>query len=181
MRILALCGSLRPESATLKAMRVALKGAEEAGATCDLLEAEAMDLPLYREMEVEPLPAPVERLITFAERADGFLLGSPEYHGGYSGVLKNALDWLSAKELGGKPVALVAVAGGAMGAMSTLNGLRICARNVNAWVLPQQVSIGASSGAFRKDGRPRDQKLEDRLLALGRHLVACSRLFPQLR
>lgn len=181
MRILALCGSLRPYSATLKALRIALEGAESAGGTCEILEGDAMDLPLYREMDEEPPPERVRRLRELAKGADGLLWGSPEYHGSCSGVIKNALDWLSTHELSGKPVALVAVAGGSMGAMSTLNSLRISARNVGAWVLPQQVSIASSHRAFDEKDRPLDKKIEERLLSLGRQLVACAKVFPQLR
>jgi FMN reductase len=181
MKILALCGSLRPESATLKALQIAIRGVESAGGTCELLAGDDMDLPFYRELDEDPLPPKIERLKRLATAANGFLWGSPEYHGGCSGVLKNALDWLSSAELGAKPVALVAVAGGSMGAMNTLSGLRLCARHVNAWVLPEQVSIASSWDAFDEQGNLRDPTLQDRLLHLGRQLVATAKVLPQLR
>ncbi len=132
-------------------------------------------------MHQAPLPPPVRRLKELAAKADGFLWGSPEYHGGCSGVLKNALDWLTTDEMAGKPVALIAVAGGSMGGMSTLNELRVVARNVSAWVMPQQVSIGSSDDAFDGNGRPVDKKVERRLHELGRRLVAAAKVFPQMR
>jgi multimeric flavodoxin WrbA len=56
--------------------------------------------------------------------AQGIILATPEYHGGYSGVLKNALDLMGFEEFEGKVRGLVGVSGGGMGAFGSLNNLR---------------------------------------------------------
>jgi len=179
MKILGMCGSLRAESVTLKAMRIAAEGIEQAGGTCDLLHGEDMDLPLYSYGEESANHPKAVRLLDLAEKADGFLIGSPEYHGSCSGICKNALDWLGMDHFGGKPSALLAVAGGGS-AFNTLNHLRVIVRWVHGWVLPDQVSIGGAGKAFGDDERPLNPEEEKRLIALGMNLVKAAKILPQL-
>ena len=63
------------------------------------------------------------------------ILATPEYHGGSSGVLKNALDLMGFDEFEGKMVGLVGVSGGRMGAVDALNTLRNIGRALHAWVV----------------------------------------------
>jgi len=65
---------------------------------------------------------------TKVKRAQGILLATPEYHGGYSGVLKNALDLMGFDEFEGKMIGLVGVSGGNMGAFGALSSLRSVGR-----------------------------------------------------
>ena len=55
--------------------------------------------------------AVVKELISHVRLADAFVLGSPLYHGSFSGVLKNALDHLWYDAFRDKPVALVSHGG----------------------------------------------------------------------
>ena len=128
MHILALCGSLRPQSTTLKAIQIAAEEIRLAGAECHIVSGKDMNLPLCWLTEEDRQHALVLRLQELAMEADGFLLASPEYHGNMSGVLKNALDWLGAEHFEGKPSALIAVAGGSQGAQSALSSLRTTIR-----------------------------------------------------
>ena len=61
----------------------------------------------------DALPPDVLKLRQEIAQAHALILGTPEYHGSFSGVLKNALDWLDGSELQGKMIGLVGVAGGA--------------------------------------------------------------------
>ncbi len=53
--------------------------------------------------------------------AEGIILGTPEYHGGFSGVLKNALDLMGFDEFEVKMMGLVGVEGGGMGVLDALS------------------------------------------------------------
>lgn len=58
----------------------------------------------------DPLSSNAEVICDFYEailKADAIVLGTPLYHGSYSGVLKNALDCLTGDAFMGKPVGLV--------------------------------------------------------------------------
>ena len=70
------------------------------------------------------MPPDVARLRSTVKRCHGLILGTPEYHGSFSGVLKNAIDLMGFEEFEGKMIGLVGVAGGAMGALSALASLR---------------------------------------------------------
>jgi NAD(P)H-dependent FMN reductase len=170
--VAGICGSLRGESYTRLAVKAALRGAEEAGARTQLL-----DLRDYRlifcdgEDDESGYPEDVSRLREDVRRAQGIILGTPEYHGGYSGVLKNALDLMGFEEFEGKMIGLVGVSGGQMGAVGALNGLRGVGRALHAWVVPEQASIPRVRSAFDERGDLKDQNLEKRLKAVGRQVA----------
>ncbi len=146
MKIVALCGSLAQGSATRQALQIALEGAAQHGADIELLDLREFDLPF----EGQPETQDVARLKAAVQQADGIILGTPEYHGGYSGVLKNALDLMGFDEFQGKMVGLVAVAGGALGGTGPMLSLRNVCRTVHAWVVPNQVGIAYARKAFEQ-------------------------------
>lgn len=174
--MVGLAGSLRRESATSMAVRYALEGAGEEGATVEMLDIGSYSLPfLGQEKEPRNLEV-VKRFRDDLRAADGMIWGSPEIHGGVSGVLKNALDLAGTDEFEGKMVGLVGVAGGRMGATDTLASLRTIGRSVHAWVVPNQASIGDSGAAFDTSGTPRDPEVANRLFSVGRQVAHFARL-----
>jgi NAD(P)H-dependent FMN reductase len=68
---------------------------------------------------------------------------SPEYHGGMTGGFKNLFDYLPKAPLRGDVVGLCALAGGAMAALNTLNGMSVVARSLGAWVAPDYCALGS--------------------------------------
>ena len=104
-------------------------------------------------------------------QADGLIIGSPNYHGSYTGVLKNALDLLGPEAMRDKLVGLVVTARGDAGAMNTLNHLRHVCRWMNAWVIPAEVSIPRAQDAFGSDGEILTPDLQAHLQNLGTELV----------
>jgi NAD(P)H-dependent FMN reductase len=171
IRVAGLAGSLRAESATRMAVRYALLGAAQAGAKTRMLDLASYDLPfLGREIEDGNARA-VESFRSDLREADGIIIGSPEYHGSISGVLKNALDLVSSEEFEGKMVGLIGVAGGQLGATNTLNHLQTVGRTLHAWVVPTQASIGNSSEAFDAKGDPLRPELGSRLKAVGKQVA----------
>lgn len=168
-RIVALAGSLSETSTTRMALAVALRGAAEHGAETELVDLRDFDLPpCDGSGEYGP---EAERLARLVRAADGVLLGTPEYHGGYSGVLKNALDLMGFQEFQGKMVGLVAVSGGALGGTAPLAGLRGVARAVHAWVVPKQASVPHAHRQFGADGEPLDGALARRLMEVGEQVA----------
>lgn len=172
VRVLAICGSLNPDSRTKRALLVAANAARGAGATVDLVDLRDYRLPILHSPDPpEGAPAEVERLKAQFRAADALLIASPEYHGSYSGALKNAFDLLGFDEFQGKMAALIGVAGGGMGATNALNHLRTVCRQLHAWVLPEQVSIPRAGTAFDERGEPSDPRVATRLEQLGIQLV----------
>lgn len=174
MRVVALSGSLRPDSTTRVALGIALQAAAAAGAEVGWVEIDG--LPWCDGRDAGAYGPRVDRLRAELRAADAILIGSPEYHGSASGVLKNALDLLDGDDLRGKLVGLVATARGDAGAMNTLNHLRQVSRWVNAWVLPQQVSIPRAGEMFTPEGAARRAAIEEELRGLGQEIVRFGRL-----
>jgi NAD(P)H-dependent FMN reductase len=173
VKILAVPGSLSAKSTTHLAVGIIAEAARKAGAEVEVFDLRKNPLPIYDGRSDESTyPANVHLFKKKMLEADGFILGSPEYHGSISGVLKNALDFIGARELEGKFVALVGTAGGALGATNTLNTLNIICRTLHAWPLPSMPSVPQSYMAFNPDGTLKDEKLQKRLEELGHNLVA---------
>ena len=103
--------------------------------------------------------------------ADGIIIGSPEYHGSFSGILKSALDPIGSEEFEGKMVGLIGVAGGQIGATNTLNHLQTVGRALHPWVIPTQVSIGNSADAFDSNGEPVRPEVTNRLKSVGKQVT----------
>lgn len=170
LRVIGIPGSLR-DGFTRKALKIALEGARELGAETELLDLNSYDLVFCDGRDRNDYPEGVHRLRQVVKFAHGIILGTPEYHSGVSGVLKNALDLMGFDEFEGKMIGLVGVAGGSLGAVNSLNSLRTVGRSLHAWVLPDQVSIPQSRYAFDDHGKTLDPKLEERLLELGRQVT----------
>jgi NAD(P)H-dependent FMN reductase len=174
MTVVAISGSLRPHSYTRLALRRALDAAEDAGADTSLLDLRSFDLPpLNPDVDGQGDGAAFTRRI---READAVLLGTPMYHGSYSGVLKNALDYCGFDEFEGKTVGLLGVAGGAF-PITALEHLRSVCRALDAWVLPHQAAIPNASSAFDGDELV-DDRIDARIATLGRRAVEYANIEP---
>ena len=177
VKVVGISGSLRLESFTRRAVEIALEGAAKMGADTRLLDLREYDLPFSSGNPRERnYPADVFRLREDIRSAAGVILGSPEYHGGLSGVLKNALDLMGFKEFEGKLIGLIGVSGGVMGASNALVSLRNIGRALHAWVIPEQVSIPQAWRKFNQDGTIQDEALLGKLMQVGQQVAHYSAL-----
>ena len=173
--VVAVAGSLREVSYTRLALEHAGRGVEEIGGTAEILDLRAYDLPaLNADVDSQGDSDEVVRRI---DDADAVLLGTPVYHGSYSGVLKNALDYCGFDEFENKTVGLLAVAGGSF-PVTALEHLRTVCRAMNAWVLPHQAAVPRASRAF-EDGELSDESIENRVRVLGRRVVQYADIQPE--
>jgi NAD(P)H-dependent FMN reductase len=172
-KIVGISGSLRSGSYTTLAVRLALKGAEE----LEECQTKLIDLRDYQLLfcdgkdDESQFPKDVFRLREEVKQAHGIILGTPEYHGGYSGVLKNALDLMGFEEFEGKMLGLLGVSGGAMGAFGAMNSLREVGRALHAWVVPEQASIPQAWQEFDDAGNLKNPKLDERVRQVGRQVA----------
>jgi FMN reductase len=171
LRVVAISGSLRSTGYTCKALKIALEGARELGAQTQLILLNDYDLVFVDGRDKAEYPTGVHRLREDITSAQGIILGTPEYHGSFSGVLKNALDLMGFDEFGGKMWGLVGVAGGSLGAVNALNSLRMIGRTLHAWVVPEQASISEAWKHFDEHGQTRDETTRQRLMDVGRQVA----------
>ena len=109
-RILGINGSIRPRSSADRALSFAFKALESGGAQCESFEIGS--LPLLDGRPDEQYPAAVGAFRAACTAADAFVITVPSYHGAMPGALKNALDFIDLPQAGGKPFALIGIAGG---------------------------------------------------------------------
>jgi len=109
-RILGINGSIRPRSSADRALQFVLKALEAGGAQCESFEIGS--LPLLDGRPDEQYPPTVGVFRATCSAADAFVIAVPSYHGAMPGGLKNALDFIDMPHAGGKPFALIGIAGG---------------------------------------------------------------------
>ena len=155
---------------TRMALGIALQGARELGVETQIINLHNYELAFVYGRGT-PYPAGVQQLKEDVKAADGIIIGTPKYHAGMSGVLKNALDLMGFDEFGGKMLGLIGISGGTMGAVNALNSLRAVGRALHAWVIPQQVMIPQGWRVFSEDGQLLDEQYQERLLDVGRQVA----------
>jgi FMN reductase len=155
--ILAIGGTVRPNSSTELAMRHVMNAIECRGARIKLISGQSLQLPLYQP-ENPQRTAEARALVAELAQADGIVIGSPGYHGSISGLVKNALDY--AEDLrsdrrpyfSGRAVGCIATAGGWPAAVNTLNALRDIVHALRGWPTPMGAAINSSEGVFDEGG-----------------------------
>jgi FMN reductase len=110
-------------------------------------------------------------------QADGLILASPAYHGGVSGLVKNALDLL--EDLGddqrpylhGRAVGCIATAAGWQASEGTLTALRTIVHALRGWPTPLGVTIKSTNDIFDTAGACIDTKVSNQLVAMAQQVV----------
>ncbi len=180
-RILAFSGSTREASWNRKLLRVAVAGAEGAGASVTVVDLRDLPMPFYDgDLEAkEGLPANARKLRALVMSHHGLLIGTPEYNFGLSGVLKNAIDWVSRKDgneapyaaFKGRIAAIVSSSPGATGGARALLHLRTVLTGCKALVIAEQLSLGVANKAFEADGKLTPPELHAEAMGVGAALA----------
>ena len=125
LKVIAISGSLRQSSYNTAALRAAQELAPE-GMTIEI--ASIAEIPFYdADVQAQGFPQSVQDLGERIRQADAVLIASPEYNYSTSGVLKNAIDWLSRlpnQPFAGKPVAMIGASMSLLGAARAQYHLR---------------------------------------------------------
>src|SRR5882672_1538946 len=176
IKLVAFCGSLRKASFNRMALGVFT---ERLPAGVTLSTIEIGDWPLYdADVQAKGFPDKVQAAQKAMLEADGIVFASPEYNYSISGVLKNAIDWLSRltpQPFAAKPVAMFGASGGVLGTARGQYQLRqnlvfLDGRPVNK----PEVMIGGAQSRF-VDGKLTDEATGKLLADLGASLVLAVR------
>jgi chromate reductase len=179
--ILGFAGSTRQDSYNKKLVKIALQGAEAAGAKVTYLNLGDLPMPLYDgDLEAqEGLPENARKFKDLLLTHQGLLIASPEYNSSMSGVLKNAIDWASRPVAGeaplacftGKVCAIMSASPGALGGLRGLVPVRMMLGNIGVIVLPDQVAVSKAMDAFTEQGALNDAKQQASIQALGANVA----------
>ena len=170
IRIAVLCGSVRPGNYTRMAVDVVVASlSSDPDISVDIVNPSELDLPLPG---LEATSESVAELQQVIRGATAVVLATPEYHGSFSSVMKLMIENLGFPSvLEGKPVALLGVAGGSIGAIKSLEQLRGVCSHVGAIVLPGPVSVAHVRSVFNEDGECLDASVEALPEGLAENLV----------
>ena len=154
-----------------------ISGSLRQGATNTLLVKEAarlfgdatftladLNLPLYNgdEEAASGVPAAVQALSDQIAAADAVIISTPEYNKGPSGVLKNALDWVSRTQgspWNGKPVAVMSAAAGRAGGERAQMILRSFMVPFRPVILQgPEIHLASSSEEFDENGQLKSER-----------------------
>ena len=175
IKLVAFCGSLRKASFNRMALNAFIERIP-AGTTVQTIE---IDWPLYdADIQAKGFPDKVQAAQKAMLEAEGIVFACPEYNYGPSGVLKNAIDWLSRvtpQPFAAKPVAMFGASGGVLGTARAQYQLRqilifLDGRPVNK----PEVMIGGAANRFA-DGKLTDEASAKLLADLGASLVLAVR------
>jgi chromate reductase, NAD(P)H dehydrogenase (quinone) len=180
IRVLGLSGSLRQASYNTALLRAAQELAPE-GTTIEIYDLSS--IPMYNDdVRLAGYPDEVVRFRDAIRDADAVLIASPEYNRSVPGVLKNAIDWASRRPdqpFAGKPLAIVGVSNGALGAAFANHHLRqifvfMDARMVNG----PEVMVGGAKDKFDAAGNLVDDATRS---FVADHLAKLASLVPECR
>lgn len=169
IRIVAICGSLRAGNLTQKVLALVLDEIRKQD-DIDLDEIYPSDVELIFPGEAEN--ASLKTMQKKVTQAAGIILATPEYHGSYSSIIKAIIENLGYPSvLSGKPVAILGVASGQIGAVKAIEHLSSVCQHLGAIVLPGSVSVARVHQLFDTDGQCRDKAVEKRIRGLAAGLI----------
>ena len=181
-KIVAIGGTVNPNSGTEIALRIALNKAAAEGAEVTLFDgAYLAGLAHYRGPGHKDGDG--AELVQAVRAADGIIIAAPGYHGTISGLVKNALDYLEdlARDerpyLDGRAVGLIATAYGDQATMSTMQTLRSIVHALRGWPTPMGATIRTYMGLFTLDGECTDERVQMQLDLVGTQVGHGARSF----
>lgn len=151
-------------------MLLGISGALRAGSTNTMLLLEAgrhwggevaladIRFPLFDAdvQDRDGVPDAVLHVTDQIVRSEAVIISTPEYNQSFSGVLKNALDWISrtpSKPWADKPVALMSAASGRSGGARANYALRLAMTPFRPRLLTREVLLAGARNEFDDEGR----------------------------
>ncbi|HYF32915.1 MAG TPA: NADPH-dependent FMN reductase [Chitinophagaceae bacterium] len=155
MKIAILLGSIRVGRQTHKIAYYVQQKLQERGIDTVMIDLASQPLPFMEERShhQRPQTGQIASMGTQLKTADAILLVSPEYHGSFTGVLKNALDYYWS-EFARKPMGVIATGSGRMGGINASTQLQHVILSLGAYALPFKLLIPEIQHAFDENMQP---------------------------
>ena len=128
-------------------------------AAVDLLDLNEYKFPIFEE-RLSNMKDPPPKAVQFAEKiksADGVIIVTPEYNGGYPASLKNAIDLLY-KEWKRKPVALATASNGQFGGAQVTTSLVFSLWKIGVCLVPAMYPGPQVQDSYNEAGIPTDKE-----------------------
>ncbi|MCE3226866.1 MAG: putative flavoprotein [Bacteroidetes bacterium] len=134
--------------------------------TSEILDLKEYHFPLFDErlkFQKEPLASAIDFADRF-KKADGIILVTPEYNGGYPASVKNAVDLLT-DEWKGKPIAIATVSAGDFGGSQVITSLTFSLWKIRAKVVTAMFPVPRVQDNYDEQGVPKDKTSSDKRAA----------------
>lgn len=132
-------------------------------ATANLIDLHEYNFPIFEE-RLRFIADPSEAMLRFANEiaeAEGIIIVTPEYNGGYPASLKNVIDLLYA-EWKRKPMAIATVSAGAFAGSQVITSLQFSLWKIGALVVPAMFPVPTIDKTFNEHGEPADKEGTDK-------------------
>ncbi len=160
-----LSGSVRNGRLTHRVAAELHKRFVEAGfANTILLDIAEYNFPVAEERfgKLEQPPASINDAQRLLQNADAMVFVSPEYHGSYSGALKNFLDYFWV-EFSRKPIGVASVSTGRFGGINASSEMQQLALSLGGFAMPLKLIVPAIHNAIDESGTVQDEFLNKNL------------------
>jgi NAD(P)H-dependent FMN reductase len=132
-------------------------------ASVNILDLNEYKFPVFEE-RLKFQVSPDNKVLEFAKLitdADGVIIVTPEYNGGYPASLKNVIDLLY-NEWHRKPVAISTVSDGVFGGTQVITSLQFTLWKIRAWTVPAMFPVPAVDKTFDEKGIAADKESTDK-------------------
>jgi chromate reductase, NAD(P)H dehydrogenase (quinone) len=150
IKVLGICGSLKSSSVNMAALKYMASQAEKVGVEFEI--ADLAKVPFFNVDDESNKTDAVKKLLAQIEKADAFVLSSPEYNYSYAPALKNALDWGSRLPgnvgFKGKPASMISAGGGLKGGRAQYHLRQVGVFLDLFFVNKPEVMLSAFDGTF---------------------------------
>jgi NAD(P)H-dependent FMN reductase len=122
-------------------------------ATTEILDLKEYQFPIFHE-RLDHQENPEPRVVEFADKiknADGVIIVTPEYNGGYPASVKNVVDLLYT-QWRRKPIGVATVSDGAFGGTQVITSLLFTLWKIRAWVVPAQFPVPKAQELLDEQG-----------------------------
>jgi FMN reductase len=181
--IVGIGGTTQATSSTEKAIAIALRAAGALGATTRYIDGPFLArLPIYAPEKPQRTPEQQE-MVELVRKADGLILGTPAYHAGISGLLKNGIDLLEDLRTDPRPyldnraVGCIVTAAGWQGGGTTLTSVRTIVHALRGWPTPVGVTLNSAEKIFDAHGDCLSEQTAEQLQLLTRQVMDFARRF----
>ncbi len=130
----------------------------------EILDLKVYNFPLFTE-RLARMENPQPEWVAFGDRinrAEGVIIVTPEYNGGYPASLKNVIDFMY-KEWHRKPMAIATVSDGRYGGTQVIQSLQFTLWKIGAWTIPVRYHVSNIDTSYDENGNSANPDVTDKL------------------
>ena len=158
MKITILAGSVRKERQSFGLASYLQVQLQKRGIQVGLIDLAKTPLPIFGQEGSDQ--SNVKSIGDQLRQSNALILVTPEYHGSFSGVLKNALDYYW-EEFQKKPIGVAAASAGKMAGINASTQLQHVVLSLGAYPVPRKLLVSEIHKAFNSNYLPLNNSLSE--------------------